>query len=196
MTNRMLPLIKMDKIQYGGLLLVIGGSEFTISMWISENLYPGYSITNNYISDLGVGSTAIIFNTAITILGILTILSSILLANLGKRIIFLSLTGIGALGVGLFPETFGFIHSIFALITFLFGGITGIVMFNKIKGRLSYVSLLLGAVTLIALELYINKIYLGLGKGGMERVIVYPELLWSVIFGIYFLTKINKQALV
>lgn len=184
-------MIKMNNIKYGGLLLVIGGLEFTISMWISENLYPGYSITNNYISDLGVGSTAIIFNTAIIILGILTILSSILLASLGMRVIFLSLTGVGALGVGIFPETFGFVHSTFALIAFLFGGLTGIVMFNKIKGHLSYISLVLGLITIIALELFISRIYLGLGRGGMERLIVYPELLWSIIFGIYFFAK-NK----
>ncbi|MGB9730285.1 MAG: DUF998 domain-containing protein [Thermoprotei archaeon] len=182
----------MNSIKYGGLLLIIGGLEFTISMWISENLYPGYNIQNNYISDLGIGSTAIIFNTAIIILGILTILSSILLVSLGKSVIFLFLTGIGALGVGIFPEIFGFVHSIFALIVFLFGGLTGIVMFNKIKSRLSYVSLLLGLITIIALELFINKVYLGLGRGGMERLIVYPELLWSIIFGIYFFTKTSK----
>lgn len=184
----------MNRVKYGGILLLIGSIQFTLSMWISENLYPDYSITNNYISDLGVGNTAIIFNTSVAILGVFTILSSILLINIiRKSSILLFLTGLGALGVGIFPETYGTIHSIFALIAFLFGGITGIIMFSKIKGYLSYVSLSLGLITLVALVLFINKTYLGLGKGGMERVIVYPELLWSIIFGAYFSIKFRSN---
>lgn len=183
----------MNKTKYGGLLLLIGSVQFILAMLIAERLYQGYSVTDNYISDLGVGTTAIIFNTSVIILGVLTIIASILLINkLGLRFILLFITGIGALGVGLFPETYGFIHSIFALLAFLFGGLTGISMYNKLKSQARGVSLFLGAITIIALVLYMNKTYLGLGRGGMERVIVYPELLWSIIFGIYFFFKTDK----
>jgi len=41
----------------------------------------------------------------------------------------------------------------------------------------------LGAMSLVALVLFASGIYLGLGKGGMERMIAYPALLWMVGFG-------------
>jgi len=53
------------------------------------------------------------------------------------------------------------------------------------RSPFSYVAVLLGIVTLSALALFISEIYLGLGKGGMERMIVYPALLWGVGFSGY-----------
>jgi hypothetical protein len=35
--------------------------------------------------------------------------------------------------------------------------------------------------------LYISKNFLGLGNGGMERMIVYPVLTWGISFGGYLL---------
>ena len=48
---------------------------------------------------------------------------------------------------------------------------------------MSYLSIILGLSTLAALSLFIGGIHLGLGVGGMERMIVYPTLLWAVGFG-------------
>jgi len=45
-----------------------------------------------------------------------------------------------------------------------------------------YVALVLGTVSLVALVLLAIKIYLGLGDGGMERMIAYPIILWIVAF--------------
>jgi len=41
---------------------------------------------------------------------------------------------------------------------------------------------MLGTMSLVALVLFSSGIYLGLGKGGMERMIAYPALLWMVGF--------------
>ena len=48
---------------------------------------------------------------------------------------------------------------------------------------MSYLSIILGLATLAALFLFVGGINLGLGVGGMERMIVYPALLWAVGFG-------------
>jgi hypothetical protein len=42
---------------------------------------------------------------------------------------------------------------------------------------------LLGLATLVAMVLFASNTYLGLGAGGMERMIVYPVLLWSIGLG-------------
>ena len=37
-----------------GALLFVGGSQFTVGMIIAEAIYQDYSVSENYISDLGV----------------------------------------------------------------------------------------------------------------------------------------------
>jgi hypothetical membrane protein len=95
----------------------------------------------------------------------------------------LILTGIGAIGVGLFPETAGIAHPIASLITFLFGGLAAITSYKLQKPPLSYFAVLLGLMSLVALALFISGNHLGLGAGGMERMIAHPELLWAIGFG-------------
>jgi len=174
----------LNKNRIAGYLVLIGVSQFLLLMIVSEALYPGYSVNHNYISDLGVGKTAIIFNTSIIIMGIMVMIASILLNARKYYTPLLFLVGLGAFLVGTFPETTGLPHSIAALITFLFGGIGAI----AISIRRNYFWTVLGILTLISLILYIAKDYGSLGVGGMERMIVYPEIIWGISFGTY-LTK-------
>jgi len=44
---------------------------------------------------------------------------------------------------------------------------------------LSAVSVVLGLMALAALGLSAGKIYLGLGRGGMECIVAYPVLMWE-----------------
>ena len=66
-------------MKISGLVLFAGVAQFFIFVLIAEAIYPNYSVANNYISDLGVGSTAYIFNTSIILLGIAIIISGIFL---------------------------------------------------------------------------------------------------------------------
>jgi len=52
-----------------------------------------------------------------------------------------------------------------------------------VKPPLSYISVILGAISLVALVLMVSGNDLGVGIGGMERMIAYPALLWMVGFG-------------
>jgi hypothetical membrane protein len=105
------------------------------------------------------------------------------------------LTGIGAMGVGVFTENAPYgLHAIVSFITFFFGAITAIVTFRVLRPPLSYLSVLLGLGSLVALGLYISKNYLGLGGGGMERMIAYPVLTWGIGFGGYLLGMSHSQA--
>jgi len=173
------------------LLLFIGGVQFVLGIIIAEALYPDYSTSENYISDLGVGPSSVIFNSSVFLLGVLATGGAYFIQrafNLRIFSILTAITGIGAMGVGLFPEDAGVMHVIFSLITFLFAGLSAIMSYKLQKPPLSYLSIILGAMSLLALVLFGSGIYLGLGKGGMERMIAYPALLWAIGFGAHVIS--------
>ncbi len=169
------------KEKIGGFLILIGVSQFLLCLKIAEFLYPNYSVANNYISDLGVGPVAYIFNGSIILMGVLGILAAYLLFKWNKVFsLLLLLSSIGAIGVGVFPEGTGILHSLSALITFLFSGL-GAIYSYRVDDKISrFIWPVLGVISLVALGLFINHIYLGLGAGGMERIIVYPVFIWLI----------------
>jgi hypothetical membrane protein len=178
-----------------GVAIFVGSVQFSIGLILAEIYYPGYSVANNYVSDLGATCnstchiyqpTSTIFNSSIVLLGLLILVSAYFLQRAyhwKPATVLISLGGIGALGVGLFPETTGIWHSIFSLIVFLFAGLSAIVAARFQKKPQFYFSIILGLATLVALVLYVGGNYLGLGAGGMERMVVYPVLVWAVAFG-------------
>ena len=46
-----------------------------------------------------------------------------------------------------------------------------------------------GGVALFALVLYASNAFLGLGEGGIERVVAYPQTVWQIVVGVYALTR-------
>ncbi len=175
-----------------GLLVFIGLAEFMILMIVAEAIYPGYSVSHNYISDLGnyrlapSAPHALIFNSAIIVMGALLVIGAILFVGGSKTRnllrAFMILTGIGAAGVGVFTETSPYhLHDIFSLITFLFASLDSYPA-SVFRGRWSAPWAVLGTIALVALGLYIPGQYLGLGWGGMERMIVYPNIIWALGF--------------
>jgi len=180
-----------------GVAIFIGGVQFSIFLILAEINYPGYNVSTNYVSDLGATCpssgacvinepTSMIFNASIALLGLLILLGAYFLQRafrLTPATVMVALSGIGALGVGLFPETTGIVHSIFSLIVFLFAGLAALTTARFQKKPMFYFSIILGVFTLVALLLYVGDAYLGLGPGGMERMIVYPALVFSIGFG-------------
>lgn len=184
----------MSGNRLAGYVIFVGISQFVLFMLIAEAIYPGYSVSRNYISDLGnprlEPSTphAVIFNTSIVLLGLLLIAGGALLYRSGRDLTARALgalvaaSGIGAAGVGLFPEGSPHgLHLVFSLVTFLASSLASYPA-SFYRGLKNPLWGILGTVGLIALALYVGGIYLGLGWGGMERLIVYPNLLWAAGF--------------
>jgi hypothetical membrane protein len=183
--------MRFDDRTLAGLLFFIGGAQFIIGMVLAEGGLPAYSVSQNAISDLGVGSSAGLFNASVFLLGVLMVGGAFYFHRThGKRwlTVLFFLSGAGAMGVGLFPETTGTPHGISALVAFLFGGVSTIATFIVIRGPLRWMSVLLGSVALVALALFAGGVYLGIGLGGMERMIAYPVLLWVTAFGGYLMS--------
>lgn len=180
-----------------GLLLTIAALQFIVVIQAAQALYPGYNVWLNYISDLGnrslAGPTiATMFNASASTLGILVIASSYGLGRITTRralsTALLALAGIGALGVGLFPEGSPMhLHTIFALLAFLFGGmaIIALGLYTAVPKALRWLGVALGGVTLVSLAAYI-----ALGEPPIvERPVVYPILIYAVIYGVYVAIK-------
>ena len=174
-----------------GALLFIGAAKFMVLLIVAEALFPGYSVSANYISDLGVNpASAWIFNSAILFFGALAILASYFTFRaFGDKLFsaLLALSGIGAAGVGIFTESALSIHLLVATTAFLFGGLSAIATYRIAKPPFSWFSAILGLFSLVALALQLSGNYLGLGVGGMERMVAYPILIWAVAFGGYLM---------
>jgi hypothetical membrane protein len=183
-----------------GLWLLAGGLEMLFMVHLAEFLYSGYSTSQNYISDLGVGPTPSrwIFTAAIILFGLMALVTATLLRQRsGKSWIWLmlALSGTGAIGVGVFNENdIPVAHAVFALMAFLFGNLAVIWSSKMVRSPLSYLFVLLGLIGLSALVLFAGDIYLGLGAGGMERMIFYPAMFWALGFGAYLLAQENKAS--
>src|SRR3989449_8117386 len=181
--------MRLDDRQWAGLLLFVGIAQFAIiGLTVAESVYPGYSVSQKYISDLGVGPAALIFDPSIILVGLVVLATAwFLLRAFKDRLvsIVVALGGAGAIAVGVFTEDFGVIHCLVSPWTFIFIALSAILAMRIVRPPFQYISVLLGLLSLAALGLYISKTYLGLGPGGMERMIVWPVLVWGLAFGGY-----------
>lgn len=172
----------------GGLVLFLGAAQFSVGLMAAAARTPGYSIANDTISALGTQEGAIVFNLSIVLLGILVVASAYFVRSVWPTRVLpllLALAGIGALGVGVFPADTPIqgVHGAFALLVFLSSNVAAIYAARVLPTPLRQVSVVLGAIGLVALALFLSGIYLGIGIGGMERMIVLPVLAWSLGFG-------------
>ena len=205
--------MRIEETKWAGVLFSVGGLQWFFSIILSEGFHPGYIIgaTNEwrpystqiqFVSSLGHGSTALLFNSSLLLFGLAIVAGAYLYQKQGKsRLlgIFLAIAGVGAMGVAVFPETIQPAHGIFQSLAFIFGGLSAVISYRIQKLPLSAISLFLGCFSLVAivvffpylgLGLHDTSMFLGLGKGALERLVIYSMLMWEISFG-YFLIASN-----
>jgi len=183
-----------------GLLFVVGVVEYILAIIISEAIHPGYSVGRQYLSDLGdwslVGNSALIFNTSVILYGLFVIVGACFIWRGFRNGLFASLlaiNGVGSVVLGLVAQNISpLVHSDFALVAFFAVAISAIVSHKFVKSPFSQASVVLGAVSFLAIVLFVlghrsSVAFLGIGIGGMERFIVYPTLLWMLGFGAHLI---------
>jgi len=189
-----------SELRKAGAFIFVGVAQFAVLLIVAEALFPNYSVSNNYISDLGaichrppaplngcvfVQPTSSVFNGSIIFLGVFLIIATYFLLRSKVSMVvpvFTLLSAIGCIGVGTFTEATGTPHGIFSLLTFVSIGLLALVSYGVQKSPLKYFSIVAGVATLASLVLFMTGVYLGLGIGGMERMIVYPVMVWSLAF--------------
>ncbi|HUA12972.1 MAG TPA: DUF998 domain-containing protein [Candidatus Sulfotelmatobacter sp.] len=191
----------------GPALWILSIQYFVVQIVVARDWSQAYSYLHNTISDLGNTSCSVydnryvcspdhaVMNASLIVLGFTMLLGATLLYCEFKQttgsllgFIGMGLAGLGTILVGLFPEnTISSLHFIGALLPFLVGNLS-IGWFGHtldIPKWLRIYSFLTSTVTLLALVFFITHSYLGLGIGGMERIVAYPQTVWLIVFGFY-----------
>jgi len=188
----------MKDVPKAGLALMSGAIIFLFGIMVAEFTFEGYKVSQNMISDLGANRDlpAAIFNTSIIIFGI----SAMYTANIFRRVfkyhifsLLIFLAGMGAIIVGIFNvNSILIFHYSGALMSFILGA-TAIIYSAKIiyNPPLSYLWIILGILSLLSIVLLFtcwppNNNCFGLGLGAVERLIVYPIIIWAIATGSYF----------
>ena len=207
--------MNFDKRRLAGTLLSVGALQWFFSVMTAEGLHQGFNLSPSqwipfsnqihYVSELGVGSTAPIFNISTIVLGLMVAGAACLFYLKDRTILFSSLlliSGVGALGVGVFPTNVQPTHGIFQLLALLFGAFSAILSFRKQEAPLSYISAVLGIISFVTsivfypyLGLGANDMstFLGLGKGVMERIVIYSLILWIFGYGYHMAGKTSES---
>jgi hypothetical membrane protein len=180
-----------------GVFLFALAAQFMIVIMFGAAMAPDYNFNEAAISDLGViGATATMFNASLIVVGAFNLIGGYYFyRSHGKRWLLgiFALAGIGAMGAGIFPLEPEGIHGLFALLAFLFFNVQAIGSATRVAGVMKALSILAGLVGLAFLVVMAlgdggNEALFGpIGHGGVERMIVYPPMLWMMAFGGYLL---------
>ena len=197
--------MRPDYQNVAGVLLFLAGFIALMGIITGEIFYPvGYSTAHSEISDLGstrppgaliYQPSATIFNTTMILTGILIITGAYFTYRSGWEgwsSLLLGLLGVGILGVGIFPGNVAILHPLFAMFTFVIGGIAAVLSARGFSGPYRYLSVILGAITLLSL-LFMGILIPVLGDGGTERFVAYPLIFWLTGLGAYFLGRASTQ---
>lgn len=206
-----------DRYQYiGPAIWILSIQYFIAQLIVGISFIPTYSLRLNTISDLGNTTCGVysgrnvcsphhsLMNASLILLGITMATGSLLIyqefrKDLGTLIgfSFMALAGFGTILVGVFPEnTVSMIHIIGASLPFIIGNIALILMslYLLISRGFRIYTFISGAVALIFLIFFETQVYIGLGIGGVERLVAYPQTAWLIVFGIYISKNRYQQS--
>ena len=190
-----------------GVLFNIAGIGIVMATITGEALYPRrYTTFGNSISDLSgtepphsvmLQPSRTIFIVTMLLAGVLVLAGDWFLSRTIQRRRFtvaMAIFGVGLVGVGIFPGNVEGWHPLFAMACFVGGSIAAILSHRVIEGPFRYVAVGLGTTALAATFFGLEPLeHWGpqdaLGRGGIERWIAYPVLLWLVGYGAYLTSR-------
>lgn len=190
---------RYDGKTLSGTSFLIGGVQWFLGILAAESWHDGYSSRIDYVSELGIGPTAWLYNLSVFILGVFVFAGAFFLNRCQERRLLpalLAMAGVGAMGVGIFPGYLQPMHSIFTLIAILFGGLGTITSYSYQKAPMSIIALILGLVSLSLTIVFFPYLglpsgsvvtFFGIPKGSMERWAIYPILAWIISYGGYLI---------
>ena len=190
---------RFDTTTLSGSFFLLGGVQWFLGMLAAESWYDGYSSRIDYVSDLGTGPTAFIYNLSVFMLGAFVVLGTFFLYKAQKRRllpILLTICGIGAMGVGVFPANLQPMHSVFTLLAILFGSFAAVGSYAYQTKPMSIISVVLGIMSFALVMIFFpylglpfgsTETFLGIAKGSMERWAIDPILAWIIAFGSYLM---------
>lgn len=191
-----------NQIRLGAIFWLLTAQLF-LAQFIAQAAWPAYSLVNEDISNLGLvcGSDLpcsplnLLFNASMVLNGILVVLGVWFTHKLWPAgplttaaLWLLAVGGgDGSILVGLFPiNVFPPLHIAGAVLALFVAGIGMLAMAAAAwqdHRSFALYTLATGVVTLVAFGLYALEIYLGLGRGVMERLAAWPHTVWYIVTG-------------
>ncbi|MFB7502090.1 DUF998 domain-containing protein [Streptomyces broussonetiae] len=187
-------------------------AQFFVAQVIVESAWSRpYSWARNNISDLGNAHCAMqsqprpryvcspehgLMNASFIALGTLVVVGVVLAGPVfrtGTTAItarcLLACAGVGFVLAGLAPADVHENQHVLGALLIMALGNTGLVLAgaglaDEVSGPLRWATGLLGATAMTAFGLFLSHRCLGLGMGGMERVAVFPLLVWALSAGV------------
>ncbi|WP_411967055.1 DUF998 domain-containing protein [Haloferax sp. YSSS75] len=192
-----------DGRKLAGVLFFVLAAQFMTVIMLSAAMVPGYDFNSAAISDLGVfPETALLFNVSLVLVGVFNLLGGYAFYRThGKRWLLglFAVAGVGAIVAGLFPLGTSDLHSLGALLAFLFFNLQALGTATRVEGPMKALSVLLGLAGLVFVVLMIlgdsgnTAVFGAIGHGGTERMIVYPPMLWLVAVGGYLMAATDTR---
>ena len=206
--------VRYPKLGFG--LYASSVQYFAVQAVVASRWSTPYSLKFNTISDLG-NSACGRFNARpvcsplhdlmnLSLLGLglsMAIGSTLIYVVLPKRrgsrwgLAAMAVAGLGVMLVGLFPEnTVSALHGLGAALPFTIGNVAVVALglALPLPRSLRTASVVAGSLALVALVSYASRVDWGLGEGGMERVVAYPQTVWLIVVGLYFLVRTRTRS--
>lgn len=162
---------------------------------LAEGLQPDYISSIHYVSTLGTGYTASFYNLSTIILGLCVFASTFFVRRFSSSHAFLFLlmiAGLATIGVGVFPEDSRPMHGIVTPVALIFAALAAMSSVRLLSKPANYFVFILGFVSLVSglffipylgLSVESREMFMGLYKGTLERIVIYTNLLWILVFG-------------
>lgn len=198
----------------GAISWILSIQYFIVQVIVANAWKEPFSLKENPISDLGNTACGAyseryvcsplhdLMNLSFVLLGLTMILGSVFIARQfhirhGVRSGFslFAVAGFGTILVGMYPEnTVASLHILGASLPFLFGNVAMILLADhlNLSKNLRIYTMASGVVGLSALILFMTGNTLGLGHGGMERLVAYPQTIWMIVFGVSLMLRHQK----
>ncbi|MCZ1013086.1 DUF998 domain-containing protein [Streptomyces noursei] len=206
------------KSRIGYCAWIVGvGQFFAVHVVVESAWARPYSWARNNISDLGNALCALqpdpepryicspehgLMNASFITLGVLLVVGVALAGGVvwrrgplaaGSRLL-LAGAGVGFVLVGLAPADVNENQHVLGALLIMGTGNIGLLLAafsltDRLAGPLRWGTGLLGGAAITAFGLFLTDHYLGLGMGGMERVAVFPFLVWALTVGVHGLVR-------
>ena len=209
------------------MMLFIGNTVFVLGLTVAESVFPGYSVSRDFISDLGAPiavplnppgtltihqPASIIYILSLSILTVLSLEAALQFrkafpTNRFWKAFLVFAAGLVALPLSYIPYYVyagqqlvapvssvpapliagAIVHDALSGLVFFFGGLSAIESRRLVQKPLDKLFPIAGIITIGAAVLSGVGADLGLGPGGIERIVAYPILVWALAFGGYLI---------
>ena len=209
------------------MMLFIGNTVFVLGLAVAESVFRGYSVSRDFISDLGAPISvplnppgiltvqqpaSIIYILSLSILTVLSLEAAwqfrkTFPAKRFWKVFVVFAAGLVALPLSYIPYYVyagqqimqpisnvptpliagAIVHDALSGLVFFFGGLSAIESRKLVQKPLDGLFPIAGAITIGAAVLSGVGVDLGLGPGGIERIVAYPILVWALAFGGYLI---------